>query len=77
VDAGADLGSTIAWAGITNLKDANGNAITDFSAVSTTSGFDYRKGYVSAVPLPPSAALLATAVAGLAAWRQRRRRGLR
>lgn len=76
VDAGADLGSTIAWAGITNLKDANGNVITDFSALSATSGFDYRQGYVAVVPLPPSVGLLATAVAGLAAWRHRRRRAL-
>lgn len=72
VDAGADLGSTIAWAGITSLKDANGNAITDFSALSTTGSFDYRQGYVATVPAPPAAGLLAMAMASVAAWRARR-----
>lgn len=73
LEAGADLGSTIAWAGITSLKDGDGNPITDFSAVSDVSGFDYRQAYVSAVPLPPAAILLAPALAGLLAWRGERR----
>lgn len=72
IQAGADLGNTIAWAGITSLKDANGNVITDFSALGGTTGFDYRGGYVAPVPLPPTVALLATALAGVAARRKLR-----
>ena len=57
-DSWADMGQTVAWAGISGLLDANGQAVTDFSAVSATSGFNYRNAYVSAVPELPSGALL-------------------
>ena len=57
-DSWSDMSQTIAWAGITELLDANGQAVTDFNAFSATSGFDYRNAYVSAVPELPSGALL-------------------
>lgn len=52
----ADLGNTIAWGGIVSLTDAQGRAVSGFSALSSGSGFDYAAAYVAAVPEP--AALL-------------------
>ena len=37
----SDFGHTIGWAGVQGLRDANGNAVTDFTAVSST-GTDFR-----------------------------------
>lgn len=54
----ASLEHTVAWGGITELRDDNGVIINDFSALSTTSGFDYANAYVSSVPAPPAAWLL-------------------
>lgn len=64
-DGVADLGNTIAWGGITELRDANGQLITDFSAISATSGFDYRNAYVSAVPIPAAVWLFGSGLLGL------------
>lgn len=61
----ADLGNTIAWSGITELRDASGQLISDFSAISATSGFDYRNAYVSAVPIPAAAWLFGSGLLGL------------
>ena len=61
-DSQSDLGHTVAWAGVTELRDANGAAVGNFSMLSASSGFDYRSAYVSAVPEVPTAWLL---VAGL------------
>ena len=73
-DSVADMGHTIAWGGITALRDAGGALVGDFSAVSATSGFDYRNAYVSAVPEAPASLLL---LAGLAMLGTGWRRGLR
>lgn len=61
----ASFGNTIAWGGIVDLRDANGVAITDFSALSATSGFDYTNAYVSAVPIPAAAWLFGSGLLGL------------
>ncbi len=68
----AELGHTIAWEGISALVDPSGATVSTFSAISATSGFDYRNAYVSAVPEPTPALLL---LAGLVAmgWMRRRR----
>ncbi|MDO9092562.1 MAG: hypothetical protein Q7U99_08010 [Rubrivivax sp.] len=73
-DSRADLGHTIAWGGITELRDASGALVTDFAAVSASSGFDYRNAYVSTVPDAPTSVLL---LAGLAMLGTGWRRGLR
>ena len=41
-----------------SLADPNGVAVTNFSAVSAASGFDYRHAYVTAVPEPAPALLM-------------------
>lgn len=60
----ANLGHTIAWGGITELRDAQGNLLSGYTALSTSNGYDYVKPFASAVPEPSGAALL---LAGLAA----------
>lgn len=69
----ASLGNTIAWGGIVDLRDANGALITDFSALSATSGFDYANAYVSAVPVPTAAWLFGTGLLGLVGMAQRKK----
>ncbi len=73
-DSWSDLGNTIAWGGITELRDANNLPVTNFSAFSASSGFDYRNAYVSAVPeLPtPALAVLGLGLMGLLGWHRRR-----
>lgn len=71
-DSWSDMSQTIAWAGITELLDANGQVVTDFNAFSATSGFDYRNAYVSAVPEPSSSLLLLGGMALLGGWFRRR-----
>ncbi len=61
----ASFGNTFAWGGVTELRDANGVLITDFTAVSATSGFDYANAYVSAVPVPAAAWLMGSGLLGL------------
>lgn len=68
----SDLGHTIAWGGISGLVDASGAAVSSFSAISATSGFDYRNAYVSAVPEPAQALLLLAGMLVLAWLIQRR-----
>ena len=73
-DSWSDLGHTIAWGGITEVRDANNQLVSNFSAISASSGFDYRNAYVSAVPeLPaPALAVLGLGLMGLVSLRRRR-----
>lgn len=73
-DSWSDLGHTIAWGGITELRDANNQLVSNFSAFSASSGFDYRNAYVSAVPeLPtPALAVLGLGLMGLLSLHRRR-----
>ncbi len=66
-EATAAFGSTVAWAGITSIVDAQGNPLSGVT-VTSDSGLDYMQAAV--VPEPTTAALLA--VASLA-WLLRRR----
>lgn len=70
-----DLSNTFSWAGITSVS-VNGIAVTDFSAISGATGFDYAKAYAepSGVPEPASWALLVTGF-GLVGGAGRRRKG--
>lgn len=72
-DSFADLGNSITWGGISELRDANGQLVSNFAAISATSGFDYRSAYVSVVPEAPGSLML---LAGLAMLGVARRRGL-
>ena len=75
-EAFADMANTIAWGGISTLRDASGAAVDEFSAFSATSGFDYRYSYgapVAAVPEPENAALLLAGLALMGAFVRRRR----
>ena len=57
-----NLGSTIRWGGILEVRDQAGDLLPEFSLASG-SGYDYAT--VQVVPLPASAWLLATGVFGL------------
>lgn len=56
-DAWSDLGHTIGWGGISSVLDDAGNPLDTFTALSETSGFDYRNAYAE-VPEPSSLALI-------------------
>jgi hypothetical protein len=51
VEAASDLGHTVTWRGITGLS-VGGVEVTDFSALSATSGFDFRRGVVDTAGVP-------------------------
>ena len=74
VTALADLGHTIGWGGISSVVDPAGNAVTAFSALSASSGFDYRRAYVSAVPEPASALLWLAGVVAIGVMKRHRAR---
>ena len=76
-DSWSDLGHTIAWGGITELRDANNQSVTNFSAFSASSGFDYRNAYVSVVPELPTVALMGIGLGLMALLGLRRRPGRR
>jgi len=47
----SDFRNTITWAGVSNLRDAAGNPVTEFTAFSGT-GADFRHAIVPASPIP-------------------------
>jgi len=66
-----DFGHTLTWAGVEDVRDAVGNPVTGFTALSSA-GADFRQAIAAPVPLPPSWLLSASAV--LCAYRLRARR---
>jgi hypothetical protein len=72
-DFSSDLGHTVSWAGIGGLT-VGGLAVTDFTAVSPDTGFDFVSGFGAdtAVPEPSTWAMLLMGFAGLGAMARRR-----
>ncbi|HEY9199297.1 MAG TPA: VPLPA-CTERM sorting domain-containing protein [Gammaproteobacteria bacterium] len=68
----ADLGHTLGWGGILGLSLLDGTVITDFTAMSTTSGFNYANAY-SAVPVPAAVWLFGSGLLGLVGVMRRKR----
>lgn len=66
----ADLSHTATWGGFVEVRDANGNLVTNYS-FSSASGVNYAQ----AVPEPGSASLLLLAAVSLLARRRAQRRG--
>lgn len=62
---------TFAWGGVLALTDLAGTPITGYTAISASSGVDYALPYMSAVPEPGPAAMLAAGLLVLL-WRGRR-----
>jgi hypothetical protein len=73
--ASYDLGHSLYWAGISALRDANGNLITDYSLTSG-SGVDYRNSLVpvSSVPELPAFWLLLSGLVGLSLLKRKSQR---
>jgi hypothetical protein len=71
MNAFSNLADTVAWGGITSLRDVDDAEIaaSDYTAVSADSGYDYRFAYA---PEPSQLALFAAACAGLCAVARRR-----
>lgn len=76
VEVASDLGHTVTWRGISSLT-INGQQVTDFTALSTSTAFDFRTGIVDpptgGVPEPASWAMLIAGF-GLTGTTMRRRR---
>lgn len=72
----ADLSHTVSWEGIRSLT-VGGVEVTDFTAVSGDTGFDFARGYgaggVTGVPEPSVWAMLVLGFAGFGAVLRRRR----
>lgn len=68
VMSSADFSHTVYWAGISSVKDANGQLVSQFSALSADSGLDYA---ISAVPEPGTGLLLSLGLGGAALLRRR------
>jgi hypothetical protein len=66
----SNLSNTIGWGGIVNVFDANGHELTDYSAISATSGFDYRQS--SLVPEPQTLILMLAGLISIGICRRRR-----
>jgi hypothetical protein len=63
-DFGADLSNTIRWGGIQELRDADGNLITEFSAFNSDNSFNYVNAFpATAVPEPGRAVMLLAGIA--------------
>lgn len=73
--AEADYGHTMTWSGLSNVRDAAGNLLTNFTAISAGSGFDFANP--TPVPEPGSAALLALGLFGIGGWMRRKSHGSR
>lgn len=75
VGSDSNLGRTIAWGGIESMT-IGGVTITDFTALSPDTGFDFRRGYLSAgaVPEPGTWAMLVIGFGTLGGAMRRRRR---
>ncbi len=65
--ATSDYANTMHWLGMSEVRDSSNQLVTDFSAVSTTSDFDFE---VSAVPEPDQALLLLAGLAGIVGMRR-------
>ena len=55
--ASAEYGHTMTWAGLSNVRDSSGRLVTEYSAVSADSGFNFAA--LAPVPEPESWALIA------------------
>lgn len=75
VTATSDFFSTLEWAGIDSVRDAQGNLVSNWS-VTSASGFDYSHGYAEQVASVPEAETYAMMLAGLGVvgWAVRRRK---
>lgn len=70
--ASADYGHTMTWAGLSNVRDSSGRLLTDYSALSADSRFDFANlAPTLSVPEPASGALF---VSGLLIFAYRMRR---
>lgn len=60
--ASAEYSHTMTWLGITNVRDASGRLLTDFTAVSADSGFDFMRGSNDPVSVPEPASCMLIAI---------------
>lgn len=67
MNAVANLGDTVAWGGITSVRDSGGNDVPAYTALSPATGYDYRFAYV---PEPSAAFTAAAALLSLALRRR-------
>ena len=68
----ADLSHTVSWGGITDIRDANGNLVSSYSALSDATGYNYAQAYVAPVPLPSSIWLFGTGILGFLGLKSRK-----
>lgn len=71
--ASNDMSNTLAWDGLLQVWDNQGNEVSDYSFVGLGTGFDFRQSTVSAVPEPRSWLMLLVGMAILGLLVQRRR----
>ena len=66
-----DMSHTIAWNGISAVRDADGALISSFGAFSADTGYDYAQAFAAPVPEPETWALMAAGIAALRLYRRR------